>query len=377
MNIMKKVILFSLFLIANHFCAQNDGDPLQDENDYPKNDAIFTQDNEMKIAEDAYDITECLPSNYVVNASVDYTSYVQKCLDAHLVVKMPDFPLLINESGLAISSGARIFFQNESALVMKGNSLGYYGIIKIYNVEDVIIYSPVVVGDRDKHIGTTGEWGMGINILGSKNIHIMYPNISNCWGDGIYVGEGNNGTSDGIEILYGKIDNCRRNGISLVDGKNIKIQNTVISNTNGTSPQCGIDIEPNDDTGTVDNIEILNVTTLNNVKGGIQIYLSAFTGKVQKQIRMKISNHIDDGSNYGFMIYGINPAVHPDALPFLGSVTIENPYWKSNGVEPIFTWHVNDIIPPTTFSNIKIVSSSTTLQNVLLRLLSNKLIKVN
>src|ERR1700758_4716525 len=50
----------------------------------------------------SYKITSSLPANYVKNGSVDYTSFIQGALDKYSKVIFPDFPVLINESGLTI-----------------------------------------------------------------------------------------------------------------------------------------------------------------------------------------------------------------------------------------------------------------------------------
>src|SRR5690242_19873414 len=88
--------------------------------------------------------------------------------------------------------------------------------------------------------------------------------------------------SNNIFIDGAWIDNNRRNGISVIDGNNIKISNSVISNTNGTLPMSGIDIEPNNGFGELKNINIENVTTFNNSKFGILISLAFFVNRSQK-----------------------------------------------------------------------------------------------
>lgn len=389
---MKKIMLFiilslsmfALMFVADFACSQNDGSSLIDSasksNSYiPASPKTSTSDSlsydELALFNTAYDLTNSLPINYVKNASVDYTSYIQKGLDANKIVKMPNFPLLVNQNGLTVSSGARIFFQNESSLIMQGNSLSNYAIMGMYNVSDVVIYSPVIVGERDKHTGSSGEWGHGINISNSKNIRIMYPDISNCWGDGIYIG-GGSVSCENIEVFKGKVDNCRRNGISITDAKYVKIQNTVVSNANGTPPMCGIDIEPNNNNATIDGIVISNVTTFNNSDGGILIFLNAIVGVNQKNIGIEINNHVDSGSNYGFILgsYYSNVA---NAKQLTGSIVINNPVWINNKKYPTNADGDYFMMPQIIFNNINIVSSKTTLQNLINQLASQENMTVN
>jgi len=282
---------------------------------------------------------------------------------------------LISEKGLNVSSGARVFFQDGSSLIMKANSLSNYAVLLVSNANDVVIYSPVIVGDRDKHLGTSGEWGMGISIKDSKNVYVKSPSISNCWGDGIYIGK-TTGNSTNIEISDGKIDNCRRNGISICDGRNVKIQNTIISNSNGTLPMCGIDIEPNDSIANIDSIKISNVTTLNNSNGGILIALNYILSKKEKKVGIEINNHIDDGSNYGFILYGFNSSSYPYATPLTGSIIVNSPVWKNNKIQPVGTGGVYKMSPQTIFNNIQIINSSKKIEDVKL-LLSKINVSVN
>ena len=52
------------------------------------------------------------------------------------------------------------------------------------------------------HTGNTGEWGHGIAVFGSTNVTIENVDISQCWGDGIYLGfyDGPNTYSDTITM---------------------------------------------------------------------------------------------------------------------------------------------------------------------------------
>jgi len=353
---MKNVVFFIL-IITSVFAYSQSKDFHYRESPYvQKNVNTQLRNNTNKIVRSAIDLTKCLPANYVKDASIDYTDYIQKYFDANRIVRMPNFPLLINEKGLKIKSGARIYFQNKSSLIMKSNSMANYGIISINNANNVIIYSPVVVGDRNKHIGNKGEWGMGIYILGSKNIHILHPNISNCWGDGIYIGRSGSESSDNIEIIKGVINNCRRNGISITDGKNIKIQNSIISNTNGTSPMCGIDIEPNDNKATIDSINILNLTTFNNANAGVLIVLNSILGQQEKKIRIKIENHIDDSSNVGLCLGGYN-IQNSKFKSLSGSIVINNSFWKNNRL-PILNYDNTKMGPQIIFSKIRLTNNS-------------------
>ena len=104
-----------------------------------------------------------------------------------------------------------------------------------------------IVGERDVHRGRDGEWGMGIAAFSARGWTVgPAVEVSNCWGDGIYVGsDGRPGTfCEAFTIDGVGVSDCRRNGISVVAGRNGQIRDVRIRNVGGTSPEGGIDLEP-------------------------------------------------------------------------------------------------------------------------------------
>lgn len=281
----------------------------------------------------AADLTNYLPVNYVTDGSVDYSYQLQKGIDSNKIVLMPDFPVLT--SGVRLRSGSVVIFQKNSLLVMTPSNQVYYEVLGIDNVNNVKVYFPKIIGERDQHIGTKGEWGFGIAIQSAKNVSIIGAVVSNCWGDGIYInGKGVSSlvdSSDSISILIdgGCLDNNRRNGISIIEGNNIVIRNSVISNTNGTMPMTGIDIEPNNGSGELKHITLDSIVTFNNSSFGIFVSLTAFVSNTQKNVGLTIRNCTDDGSNYG-MGFAFGRTKEADLIYAKGSIDVINPTWKNN-----------------------------------------------
>ena len=298
-----------------------------------------------------YDLTKELPLGFLKDGTVDYTANIQKGMDENTNVYMPDFPLLINEKGIIVNSNSRIIFKPHSALLMKPNSLPYYVILKVFNASNVIIESPVIIGERNQHIGNSGEWGMGLQITASKNIKIISPKISNCWGDGLYIGGDESNTCENVRIINAKIDNCRRNGISITDGNNIRITKPIISNMNGALPMSGIDIEPNNDKATIDNILISNPITLSNESCGIIISLQQLPSETSKTVRIKIENHIDKKSKIAFYLSSFR-GNYENKVALKGLIEVNNPKWYNN-MEPLL---IENYIPGpmTEFKNVNI-----------------------
>ena len=129
---------------------------------------------------------------------------------------------------------------------MAGSTAENYGIFCVYNAENVTFCGDgTIIGDRATHRGTSGEWGMGIAIRGSKNVRVTGLTIRECWGDCIYVGRNN-----GKECHDVAIDSCllvgsRRQGISVVACYGAVMKDLEIRDIRGTDPQAAIDVEPN------------------------------------------------------------------------------------------------------------------------------------
>ena len=55
-------------------------------------------------------LTDYLPRNFVRDGSMDYTSFIQIALIKNPNIVFPDFPVLINDSGLEIPSNRTLTF---------------------------------------------------------------------------------------------------------------------------------------------------------------------------------------------------------------------------------------------------------------------------
>ncbi len=266
-----------------------------------------------------FELESALPKNYSKDGNTDYTDVIQNVLDNNNNVIFPNFPLLISTKALYIRSNSNLLFQKKSVLIVKEDKTApkyfekmsikdRYDILRLYDVESVTLINPKVVGDRRKHYGSEGEWGAGISIKDSKNIKIYNADIKDTWGDGIFIGSEKGGVSENVYIYNTSIDYARRNGISLTSGINVFFENLLISNTLGTLPMCGIDIEPSSSGEYIKNININNVTTFNNQTGGIAINLNSFStdnAQLKRTVDINIKNHLDDASSYA-LIYSIN-----------------------------------------------------------------------
>jgi len=294
-------------------------------------------------------LTDYLPANFDKTGKTDYTAVIQKAINENRKVLLPDYPLLVSDKGIFLKSNNEIYFQKNTKLILKASKLKKYGVINIHESENIILYNPTIIGDRKNHIGKGGEWGMGIFVLAGKNVKIVNPRISNCWGDGIYLGSfSSSKTNIDISILGGLIDNNRRNGMSIISGKNILIKNVLLSNTNGTLPMAGIDLEPNRNMDNLNNIHIENVLSYNNSECGFLIYLGSMLGNQLKDIDIRIVNCEDHFSKNGISIPGLRNDYKKDIKRLAGGILIEGfssfdndvPFARSSG-NYIYTPSIN------------------------------------
>lgn len=284
-------------------------------------------------------VVDYLPNNYSKKGKINYREQVQKALDKGGIILMPAFPILIDSKGLFIKSNTTLVFEKGSKLIMKPNAETHYALLHIQSEKNIEIYSASLEGDRESHLINKGEWGMGINILGSENIKLYAPEIINSWGDGIYIGAVGKTQSKNIEIHYPMISHARRNGISITSGENVLIKGGVIAYTGGTAPQSGIDVEPNRPHNVVDQIKLENITTFKNKGDGIMLSLSPLTLKENRprnhtpEVNIEILNHVDIKSFGGLRINGrLKDSEKYDNSKISGAILIQQPIWIANDV---------------------------------------------
>lgn len=277
------------------------------------------------VQKDFASILSYLPKGYDRTGNKDYTVYLQRAIDENKKILMPNFPLLINDKGINLRSNSEILFQKKSKLILKPSERGKYGIINIVDLSNVTLYNPTIVGDRVNHRGKDGEWGMGINILGANNVSVLNPNISMCWGDGIYVGtHAGYLISSNVLISGGVLDNNRRNGISIISGRKIVVKGVLMSNTNGTLPMAGIDVEPNGNLDKLEGISIENSISYNNGDSGFLIFLGSMLGNEARDVKINIESCADYFSRKSISIPGLRNDYKSHIQMIKGLISIVN-----------------------------------------------------
>ena len=210
----------------------------------------------------------------VINLSSDSCNNI-------IVIKKGEYNLTIEKNEIAalrLKSNTTLI--NHGVIKILPNNLQRNYIIWCDRVKNVTIQGGKIIGDRQEHIGSEGEWGYGICATRTTNLNINKVEIEQCWGDCICLGVDNSN----VTISYCKLHDSRRQGITVAGRENIRIKKCKIYNIKGTDPQSAIDIEP-DANGRITDVCIEGVT-INNCKIGILAYGGA-DNVVISNIRIK------------------------------------------------------------------------------------------
>lgn len=209
------------------------------------------------------------------------------------------------DGDININSNSYIVFMENAIIKRKATNNTHYFMFNIGNKNNVTIKGAHLIGDKDEHTGTTGEWGYGIHVYSSQNINIEDCIIEKTWGDGIYIGysytEASTQIPKYIYVNNAKIINCSRNGIAVCSGEDIIISNSYIYGTTRTNPKAGIDIEPEAPESInpyLKNVTIDNIITESNIVG-----ISLTTNKQVENLT--INNHSSIMESEGFVVYNM------------------------------------------------------------------------
>ncbi len=111
------------------------------------------------------------------------------------------------------------------------------------------------------------EWRYALRIVRSRNVLVEDLRFLQSGGDGIGV------SGDDITIRRCVCDGNHRQGMSVFSVRNLLVEDTVLSNTKGTPPQAGLDIEPDLASESLKNVVFRNCTSFGNAGNGYELYL--------------------------------------------------------------------------------------------------------
>lgn len=137
----------------------------------------------------------------------------------------------------------------------------------------IVGYGAQILMTRADYV--SGEQRHGVNIRDAENIWIYGLASNSSGGDGFYVG-GDSGPSVNVHLIDCSADDNRRQGLSIVNVRILRVVDFQGTNTNGTAPSAGIDIEPNSSTNVLEDIKIIRPRCTDNDGPGYEIFLDAW-----------------------------------------------------------------------------------------------------
>ncbi len=122
------------------------------------------------------------------------------------------------------------------------------------------------------------EWRMTFAIRGSKNVNVSGLTLKDSGGDGIYVnGSKERRYSEDVVLRDIVCDNHYRQGVSVISAENLIVENCTFSNTWGTPPCSGLDIEPDLSDQRIKNVHFSGCKFVDNAGDGIEVFLAHVT----------------------------------------------------------------------------------------------------
>lgn len=232
----------------------------------------------------------------------DDTSAIQAAVDALPAaggtVRVPKGNYMIDAGrSIVLRSNVRLEMAPDAQLTALPNARKRYHVIRVWRVHDVTISGGRIVGDRDQHQGSEGEWGFGINISASRNVTVEGTQISDCWGDGMWIGALGKGAaaelSMDVTVRNVVSTNNRRQGLSIGPCTRVHILDSTFSDTHGTKPEAGIDLEPQKQ-GPTSDVLIEGCTIVGNNGCGVEIHKNV-SGLVIRRCTIR------DNAGYGVL----------------------------------------------------------------------------
>lgn len=183
-------------------------------------------------------------------------------------------------------------------------------LFRISDVENVVVKggknSRLLMNKKDyqdKSQYQHSEWRMMISINSARNVTVSDLILEGSGGDGVYLGLGKKGTPPENVVLKNlDVKDHHRQGVSIISARNLLITNCRFYETSGTSPQAGIDFEPNKYTEFLENCVVENCQIYNNRSFGILFHLYQLTA-ASAPVSITIRNcQISDGAHGAVVI---------------------------------------------------------------------------
>ncbi|TMV45669.1 right-handed parallel beta-helix repeat-containing protein [Paenibacillus mesophilus] len=235
-----------------------------------------------------------------LNASAGKKLFIPKQLNSHYLTGQLFVP---NDIVIELEPGTVI--QAVDTLL---RSAPYERLIRIKNVKNVAIIGNGTTFRMNKAAYTTGEQAHIFDISGSENVTIERVSANDSGGDGFYVGNYEAATpySKNVVLRDCISNNNRRQGLSVISVDGFLADGCRFTNTNGTAPKSGVDIEPNNNSGAdvLKKVRFVGCAAEGNDGRGFLISLHRMTA-ANERVDITFENCVTKANSFGSSVnYG-------------------------------------------------------------------------
>jgi hypothetical protein len=152
-----------------------------------------------------------------------------------------------------------------------------------------------------EHARDGSEYRHCLDIEGASDVTVTGISCNQSGGDGLYIGYGaQNQPSQNVTVSDSIFDQNFRQGWSLISGQHIFVYRCHFTNTNGTNPEAGIDIEPNTPFGVVADVHIEDSFTTGNAGPGFKLAFWKIDGTSQTVDLTLLRHHSSSNKLSGY-----------------------------------------------------------------------------
>ena len=168
-----------------------------------------------------------------------------------------------------------------------------------------------------------GEWRYALRIMHCQNVLVEGLRFEKSGGDGVGIGHSKN-----IVVRKCVCDGNHRQGLTLFSGENVLIEDSVMSNTEGTPPQAGVDVEPDGPNEYIINCVFRNCLFFFNDTATTEIYTPGLCASKSQPISLVFENCRAVGNRTSLTVDGGNGKESDFAS---GSMTFRNCSFEKSG----------------------------------------------
>jgi hypothetical protein len=213
------------------------------------------------------------------NATTAFVNAINSSYDT-IVVDLQVSDWIIQPTNFYSLNNKTIIFQNGVNLIAKPGAFSniYACLMTMYECNNVNIvgYGAKFIMQKSEYIVyNNSEHRHCIQLISCNFINVYGLKLMDSGGDGIIVGSYTGITtqrySSNIFLKDLWCDNNYRQGISVISAQHLRVENCWFTNTVGTAPQAGVDIEPNNTFERLIDVVFDKCRFTGNVGGGIMI----------------------------------------------------------------------------------------------------------